>query len=123
TDITRGLDVLLLKPSEHLTASEIAAASLIPGDDNPQTQYRPACPNCPVVARAYLHQLDRSKTLSADMRKKVERALTRPGNQSTAGIASTLEAQAATAPGRDGERLRGIATILQDPATAERCGG
>lgn len=123
TDITRGLDVLQLKPSEHLTANEIAAASLVPGDDNPQTQYRPAWPNCPVVARAYLDQLDRSQALRGDMRKKIERALARPGDRSTMALASTLEAQAATATGRDGERLRGIATILQAPATAERCGG
>ncbi|MCI0347221.1 MAG: DUF305 domain-containing protein [Chloroflexi bacterium] len=58
TEIVRGLDVLELLPSEHLTEHEIAAASLADQDVfNPQQQFPLAWPSEPVVARAYLDQL------------------------------------------------------------------
>jgi hypothetical protein len=59
TEIVRGLDVLALLPSEHLTANEIAAAALADQGAlfNPQQQFRVTWPAEPVVARAYLDQL------------------------------------------------------------------
>ncbi len=62
TEIARGLDVLALTPSEHLTENEIAAASLHAPDAvfNPQMQTRHVWPDDPVVARAYLDQLLRT---------------------------------------------------------------
>jgi uncharacterized protein (DUF305 family) len=65
TEIVRGLDVLKLVPSEHLSANEIAAAAIADQGDvfNPQQQFRVAWPAEPVVARAYLDQLARDNAL------------------------------------------------------------
>src|SRR5690606_2580160 len=64
TEIARGLDVLALTPSEHLTANEIAAASLgFEGVFNPQQQRRHVWPAEPVVALAYVDQLVRANAI------------------------------------------------------------
>ncbi|MBT8103161.1 MAG: DUF305 domain-containing protein, partial [Gammaproteobacteria bacterium] len=67
TEIVRGLDIFALVPSEHLSANEIAAATLADqgGVFNPQQQFSVDWPAVPVVARAYLDQLQRDKALSA----------------------------------------------------------
>jgi uncharacterized protein (DUF305 family) len=66
TEIARGLDVLALVPSEHLSENEVAAAAIADQGDlfNPQQQFRVTWPAEPVVARAYIDQLERSDTLS-----------------------------------------------------------
>src|SRR5690606_24781410 len=58
TEISRGLDVFALTPSELLSENEIAAASLVARDAvvNPQQQRRQVWPAEPVVARAYVDQ-------------------------------------------------------------------
>ena len=65
TEIVRGLDVLALLPSEHLSEHEIAAATVADQGDvfNPQQQYRVTWPAKPAVARAYLEQLERDGAL------------------------------------------------------------
>ncbi len=65
TEITRGLDVLALEPSEFLSEAEIAAAALADqgGMFNPQQQFPVSWPASPVVARAYLDQMERDETL------------------------------------------------------------
>jgi len=65
TEIARGLDVFALTPSEHLTANEIAAAALADqgGVFNPQQQFPVKWPADPIVARAYIDQLQRDKAL------------------------------------------------------------
>ena len=62
TEIVRGLDILKLLPSEHLSEHEIAAAALADqgGVFNPQQQFPVRWPARPEVARAYLDQLVRS---------------------------------------------------------------
>ncbi|MBW3654180.1 MAG: hypothetical protein KY433_11505, partial [Actinobacteria bacterium] len=64
--IARGLDVLALQPSEHLTANEIAAAALADQGRafNPQQQFGVTWPTHPVVAKAYVDQLEREGALS-----------------------------------------------------------
>jgi uncharacterized protein (DUF305 family) len=66
TEIARGLDVLALVPSEYLSESEIAAAALAMQGNvfNPQQQFQVHWPAEPVVARAYVDQLQRSAQLS-----------------------------------------------------------
>ena len=66
TEITRGLDVFALTPSDYLTANEIAAAGLADQGDvfNPQDQHPVSWPADPVVARAYIDQLARAGALS-----------------------------------------------------------
>ena len=73
TEIARGLDVIELNPSEFLTANEIAAAKLadMGPNFNPQQQFPVSWPAEPVVARAYMDQLNRvnglSKSVAADL--------------------------------------------------------
>jgi uncharacterized protein (DUF305 family) len=106
TEIARGLDVFALTPSEHLTANEIAAASLASygGRFNPQQQLPVTWPAHPVVALAYLDQLQRSQgltpALSAALRQELEQArpLVDSGRRDSqlaariAGLARSLEA-------------------------------
>ena len=77
TEIARGLDVFALKPSEHLSANEIAAAALATqgGVFNPQTQVPVAWPAEPVVARAYMDQLRRGGLLNAGLDQRLGAAL------------------------------------------------
>ena len=83
TEIARGLDVLQLQPSAHLTANEIAAASLANQGDrfNPQQQFPVAWPDEPVVALAYVDQLQGSNALAqgtgASLTQALEQARTR----------------------------------------------
>ena len=83
TEIVRGLDVLRLLPSDHLSEHEIAAAALADagGVFNPQQQFPVRWPAEPVVARAYLDQLARdeglSESLAADLGEKLDRSTER----------------------------------------------
>ncbi len=79
TEIARGLDVLALVPSEHLSESEIAAAAMadMGGVFNPQQQFPVRWPAEPVVARAYLDQLARSEELPESVAADVVEALDR----------------------------------------------
>jgi hypothetical protein len=102
TEIARGLDVLELKPSQHLTANEIAAAALADQGSlfNPQQQYPVTWPAHPVVALAYLDQLARSQSLSAeaiaDLRGALNEARTRvDGKRRDRALATRVEALAA----------------------------
>ncbi len=80
TEIARGLDVMALAPSQYLTENEIAAAVIANqgGVFNPQQQFRMTWPAEPVVARAYIDQLERSDALSqslvADLTATLDRA-------------------------------------------------
>ena len=83
TEIVRGLDVLALVPSDYLSQNEIAAATLADqgGVFNPQQQFPVSWPAEPVVARAYLDQLQRGEELSAsfvaDLTVALDRAASR----------------------------------------------
>ena len=104
TEIARGLDVLELLPSEHLSENEIAAARLIDPQPvvNPQQQRRYVWPAEPVVGRAYVDQLARAEALDSgriqainDALKAAEGLLNRGGRSGGAEAASTLETLAA----------------------------
>jgi hypothetical protein len=79
TEIARGLDVLTLEPSQHLSANEIAAAALADQGRafNPQQQFPVSWPAHPVVAKAYLDQLERERALSASTIRELRTALDR----------------------------------------------
>ncbi|NBB91704.1 MAG: DUF305 domain-containing protein [Gammaproteobacteria bacterium] len=94
TEIARGIDVFELVPSEHLSENEIAAAkAAIDGDlFNPQTQTRLSWPDTPVVARAYLDQLERSGTLRAEHRDALADVLERAeGGENDRALVEDLE--------------------------------
>ena len=77
SEITRGLDILKLIPSEYLSENEIAAAELaypLIGSRrlfNPQQQVPMTWPAKPVVARAYIDQLLKDKALQEDTAKSI----------------------------------------------------
>ncbi len=77
SEIARGLDVLALEPSEHLSANEIAAAAMAELGEtvNPQQQFPARWPAHPVVARAYLDQFARNGALSPALSGRVADAL------------------------------------------------
>ena len=87
TEILRGLDVLDLLPSEHLTANEIAAAKLADqgGVFNPQQQFRVSWPAEPAVALAYIDQLVRDGALSTESAADLTALLERAGPALTDG--------------------------------------
>ncbi|MDY6922861.1 MAG: DUF305 domain-containing protein [Pseudomonadota bacterium] len=101
SEIARGLDVLALQPSEHLSENEIAAAMMADqgGTVNPQQQFPVTWPAHPVVARAYLDQLARADAMPLEMRTRIAAVLdqaTGPveGGGKDAGVAGRLRALA-----------------------------
>ena len=126
TEIARGLDVFELLPSEHLTANEIAAAALADQGQvfNPQQQFRVTWPAEPVVARAYIDQLERERALSSsllrDLRSTLDRSETLlEGGARDRALANRLRKLAGDA--RKG--VRGGAAAKRTAALAEVLGG
>ena len=106
TEIVRGLDVLALTPSEHLSANEIAAAALADqgGVFNPQQQFPVSWPAEPVVAQAYLDQMRRAGALPESLDHRLNRALEQSERLLQAGgkdseVAANLQALAAELAG------------------------
>jgi uncharacterized protein (DUF305 family) len=125
TEMVRGLDVLALVPSEHLSANEIAAARLADQRAifNPQQQFPVSWPAEPAVARAYVDQLERSKALSETAVTDLTAALQRAAAQLESGasdskLAQQLESFAAALGDERGnamttKRTSSLAMILQ----------
>ena len=132
TEIARGLDVFALTPSQFLSESEIAAAARADGGGvfNPQQQFPVQWPAEPVVARAYLDQLERGGDLSESLGGQLTAMLDRSEAQLQDGesdedLAAGLETLAVTlndnrsdglAGNRQallGQTLRGIAARLR----------
>jgi hypothetical protein len=97
--MARGVDVFELKPTEWLSANEIAAAKLVQMNDlNVQSQPKMSWPNVPVVARAYMDQLVRSKSLKPAQAAELDKALTAVERASGADRAAALTALEALLP-------------------------
>lgn len=77
TEIARGMDVFALIPSEYLTENEIAAALIANQGEtvNPQQQTRITWPAEPVIARAYIDQLQRDSMLTPALVSNLSLAL------------------------------------------------
>ena len=128
TEIVRGLDVFALQPSEFLTENEIAAARLADQGDvfNPQQQLPVTWPAEPVVARAYIDQLNRDDALDAALAGDIEAALERAGQHLAAGdrdrsLSRELKRLAKRLGGGDAQgavaqRLEALAGTLNDIA-------
>ncbi len=108
TEIIRGLDVLTLLPSEHLSDNEIAAANLANQGAafNPQRQMRFDWPAEPAVARAYLDQLARADALRSSLAADLDAALER----------SAAALQHGTRDGRLARRLERLASRVSQGA-------
>lgn len=106
-EIVRGLDLFRLVPSQHLTANEIAAAELIRFEGfNTQTQRQFVWPAEPVVALAYLDQLERGASIEAGLSGRAREAVA-AGTANDVLLAELSEA-AATAQGPDATRLAAL---------------
>jgi len=103
TEIVRGLDVFELLPSEYLSENEIAAAVAANrrAGFNPQQQFTIDWPAEPVVARAYLDQLERGDKLSTSFAADLAAALDRAASTLSDGthdeeLATRIDSMAAT---------------------------
>jgi hypothetical protein len=124
SEMARGLDVLRLTPSDHLSENELEAARLVHFDTfNPQTQPRIVWPAHFSVARAYVDQLERAGAVSAGVvtstRATLDRAEQMPAGAQRAAalqaLAGELEGISATT---DAARIRLLAGALRDLAAA-----
>ncbi len=135
TEIARGLDVFELVPSEHLSASEIAAARLADegGLFNPQQQFHVPWPAEPMVARAYLDQLQRGEESAPELVTGLAAELDRAEAMLAAGsadpeLADALEARASAvadtgSPGKALEVLLGELASRLRPGSEKPAGG
>jgi hypothetical protein len=110
TEIVRGLDVFKLLPGEYLTENEIAAAAIADQGAlfNPQQQFRVTWPAEPVVARAYLDQLDRDEAMPDKLVSDVAAALDLASRRIEDGGADENMAL----------KLQSLAVSLQDKAAS-----
>jgi hypothetical protein len=119
SEIARGLDVLELKPSAHLSQNEIDAAKLVRLDVfNAQDQQRMAWPPSFVVARAYLDQLRRSRGLSrrraSAIASELDRAERLSGAERQAALTALAVALENDARGSsDAARVRAMAAAVR----------
>jgi len=119
-EIARGIDVLELRASEHLSQAELAAAmrAVTPETANVQTQTRIVWEDHPDVARAYLVQLERSAAIESDLAATVTRALDRWEAGRTPGrrLADQVSAAGDEAEGADARRFAELASLLRRAA-------
>jgi len=91
TEITRGLDVFKLLPSEFLSENEIIAAELaypLIGSKrlfNPQQQIPMAWPANPAVALSYVDQLERMDAIDDDSKENIRSLLSSYDDQISKG--------------------------------------
>jgi len=103
TEIARGLDVFSLLPSEYLSENEIAAARLANqgGVFNPQQQFSVTWPADPVIALAYIDQLERSESMAEGSADELKAALdkarvTLNSRETDAELSESLQSMAAS---------------------------
>jgi hypothetical protein len=133
-EISRGVDIFRLVPTQHLTQNEIdAAIQMRQTEFNAQNQPRITWPATSTVAKAYLDQLGRNNAISAERAKAVRDTLAkvddlRTGKERDAAarldalnaVAAQVEADAKTKTGRDQTRLTALAETLKGRAAALR---
>jgi hypothetical protein len=133
-EISRGVDIFRLVPTQHLSQNEIdAAVQMRQTEFNAQNQPRMTWPATSMVARAYLDQLGRNNAISAERAKAVRDTLAKVDDLRTgkerdaaarldalAAVAGQIEADAKTKTGRDAMRLTALAETLKGRAAALR---
>ncbi|HEY8485146.1 MAG TPA: hypothetical protein VIL13_11075 [Longimicrobiales bacterium] len=124
SEISRGLDVFELQPSEFLTRNEIEAAKLARLERfNPQFQTKITWPATYVVVRAYLDQLERGGGLPAErlqaVRRELDRAERLQGAEQRAALTELAAGLERDLPGaRDADRVRRVIETLREMARA-----
>ncbi len=119
SEITRGLDVMKLVPTEFITQNEIDAANQIHFSElNVQNQPKVMWPATLLTAKAYLDQLGRGDSIPAARIAALKDAVAKAeGNKGAAGklkgMAPELQKEAAAAKTpADAKRLAGLAEIF-----------
>ena len=126
SELSRGLDILELTPSEFITQNELDAAKLARMEEyNPQSQPRITWPAAFPVVRSYLDQLVRSKGLPAARTTAIATALTNAERASGAArrdqlnrLATQLDRDANGAA--DAAKVKLMAATVRDLAVASR---
>jgi hypothetical protein len=125
SEIARGLDILELVPSEHLSQNEIDAAKSVRLDYfNVQAQPRFTWAPSFAVARSYVDQLERSNGLAAgritELRAALDRAEAASGSARRdvlTQLAQQVDGEAAQS--RETARVARLASALRELAAAE----
>ena len=127
-EISRGVDVFQLTPSEHLSANEIAAAEQVElGEFNAQNQRLITWEPTTTVARAYVDQLARQNGIRVAHISTLDASLERldNGRSDTAfldeldELATQLDSDASALPA-SAARLHSLAATLRSLTTNER---
>jgi hypothetical protein len=122
SEIARGLDILKLMPSDHLSQAEIDAAMQIRYTEyNPQMQPQIEHPANFITARAYVDQLARTNAFNAERANALRTAMQRADRNGRSRndldqlstMADQIEKDAATATGRDADRMKELAAALK----------
>jgi hypothetical protein len=126
SEIARGLDIFELTPTANLSQNEIdAAKSVRVSELNVQNQRKIEFPRSLVVAKAYIDQLERSQSLTADrineLRQAIQKAESSNMNRKELGklkgFGALLEKNALEIKSpSDAARLNALADILKRPA-------
>jgi hypothetical protein len=114
SEMARGIDILRLKPGEHLTKNEVDAANAVrlPGF-NPQAQPKFTWQPSAAVALSYVDQLLRTKAIDDARASAIRSAVATPNAEQLATLAGELEKAAAGGAGADASRLSALATTLK----------
>jgi len=118
SEMARGLDVLRLTPSEHLSAAEIAVAERVMAETiNPQTQTRAAWEDHPDVATAWLDQLARSNGIEAGLAERARAAVERwrggrIDRRRAAELSQALAVVPENTPAANAARLKSLAELF-----------
>jgi hypothetical protein len=127
SEIARGIDVFKLTPSTFLSQNEIDAATQVRVEElNTQEQTTVVWPASAAVARAYLDQLARTKSIApariaaigADLERvdRLQSAKERGAAAAVAAVNATaaqLERDASSASALDASRMRALAATLK----------
>ncbi len=123
SEIARGVDVFKLVPNKFLTQNEIDASNQVHFDElNVQNQPKIVWPSNFIVAKAYIDQLARGTSVSAEKLAALNAAIAKvEGSSADKKAAAQLKAlgvglakSAATAKNAaDAERLRALAAIIK----------
>jgi hypothetical protein len=124
SEISRGLDVMQLTPSEHLTQNEIDAANTVRFDYlNAQGQPKISWPPSFAMARAFADQLERSRGLTAQRLSAVrdalagaERATGAARRDALSKLAGELDADAGSSS--DANKVRMLQRAIRDLASS-----
>jgi hypothetical protein len=133
-EISRGVDIFRLVPTQYLSQNEIDAAIQVRMTEfNAQNQPKVTWPATSIVAKAYLDQLGRNNAISAERAKAVRDNLAkvddlRTGKERDAAarldalvaVANQVETDAKSKTGRDAMRLTALADTLKGRAAGLR---